>query len=167
MPLQKIIQHFPEYVDDGNAYAQLGFVYEKLGRIDDEVAMLDVLAAQSARATHAFERLMRIGYDEENWERCLANAQRLIDVNPTLREPYRLMATAAEKLGQPNRAVFAHYRLLNMQPEDPAATHYHLARLQKKSAPATAKRHVLEALAEAPRYREAHLLLRELRSGDS
>ena len=166
-PLKKIIADFPEYVDDGNAYAQLGYVYNQLNQTNEEIAVLETLAENSARATDAFARLMRLGQEQQIWDRCLVNAQRLIDVNPTLTEPYRAMAIAAEKVNQPERAIFAYRRLLEMKPEDPAATHYNLARLLKALAPAEAKQHVLLALAEAPRYREAHQLLRELTSGDS
>ena len=166
-PLEKIIKHFPEYVDEGNAYAQLGFVYQKLGRTEDEIKVLEILTENSARAITAFKRLMELSADEKNWQRCLLNAQRLIDVNPTLTEPYRQMARSAENIDQPERAIFAYERLLRLQPEDPAATHYQLARLLKEKDSARAKRHVLQALAEAPRYREAHRLLRELTKGDS
>ncbi|HUV65948.1 MAG TPA: hypothetical protein VMW24_18785, partial [Sedimentisphaerales bacterium] len=49
--------------------------------------------------------------------------------------------------------------LLLLDPADPADIHYRLARLLEHKDPAEAKRHVLLALAEAPRFREAHRLL--------
>jgi hypothetical protein len=42
---------------------------------------------------------------------------------------------------------------------DPADINYRLAKLYQDQDPGTAKRYVLEALADAPRFRQAHRLL--------
>jgi hypothetical protein len=46
-----------------------------------------------------------------------------------------------------------------LDPADPADVNYRLGRLLLAKDPAGAKRHVLLALAEAPRFRQAHRLL--------
>ena len=60
------------------------------------------------------------------------------------------------------RAIEAYRRLLFLEPTDPADVNYRLARLLQDRDPALAKRHLLEALAEAPRFREAHRLLSKM-----
>jgi hypothetical protein len=49
-----------------------------------------------------------------------------------------------------------------MKPADPADVHFKLGRLLHQRADPEAKRHVLLALEEAPRFRAAHELLLEI-----
>ena len=83
-------------------------------------------------------------------------------MNPFAAIPYRLLASAAEELDQPEVAIKALETLLKLQPLNPAELHFQVARLRKTSEPALAKRHLLLALEDAPRYRDAHRLLLEL-----
>ena len=54
-----------------------------------------------------------------------------------------------------------------MEPADPAEVHYRLARLLHEAGDASAKRHVLMALEEAPRFQQAlELLLKMDRETD-
>ena len=46
-----------------------------------------------------------------------------------------------------------------LDPDDPAEAHFHLARLLKAEKKDKARRHLLMALEEAPRFRQAHQLL--------
>jgi hypothetical protein len=56
--------------------------------------------------------------------------------------------------------------MLLLDPPDPAEVHFRLARLLRKAGDPAAKRHVLQALEEAPRFRDAHRLLLEI-AGDA
>jgi hypothetical protein len=58
--------------------------------------------------------------------------------------------------------VRAYERLLLLEPADQADTRYRLARLLRARDPRAAKRHLLDALAEAPRLRPGLELLLEL-----
>jgi tetratricopeptide (TPR) repeat protein len=73
-----------------------------------------------------------------------------------------LLAQSAEAEGRDVEAITANRILLRLDPPDPAETHYRLARLLKKQNDPEAKRQVLQALEEAPRYRDALRLLREV-----
>jgi hypothetical protein len=53
---------------------------------------------------------------------------------------------------------------LKLDPPDAAGAHYQLARLLYRTGHPAAKRHLLQALEEAPRFREAHKLLLEMTS---
>jgi hypothetical protein len=74
-------------------------------------------------------------------------------------QPYRCLAEAHEHLGQDRESIDAWETLLLMEPPDPASVHYRLAALLHKTGEPGAKRHVLQALEEAPRFRDAHRLL--------
>src|SRR5205823_9711693 len=90
------------------------------------------------------------------------NAKRFLAVNPLLAEPYQYSARAREALGDGPPAIEAYQTLLLLHPADPADAHFHLARLLHQTGDPAAKRHVLQALEEAPRFREAHRLLLEI-----
>ena len=55
--------------------------------------------------------------------------------------------------------------LLALDSADSREAHYHLAALLKADDVPRAKRHLLQALEEAPRFRDAQRLLLELNSG--
>ena len=69
------------------------------------------------------------------------------------------LGRANEELGRDEQAIESYKRLLLLDPADPAEINYRLGRLLLTKDPAAAKRHILMALAEAPRFREAHRLL--------
>ena len=81
---------------------------------------------------------------------------------PMLGEVHRLMAQAAQALERPDQAVESYENVLALDPADPAQVHYQLARLLADTDATQARRHVLEALADAPRFRDAHQLLLQL-----
>ena len=81
------------------------------------------------------------------------------------------MGRANEELGHNEQAIDSCRRLLLLDPADPADINYRLAKLFQDQDPGTAKRYVLEALADAPRFRQGHRLLLKIisdtRSGSS
>jgi len=83
-------------------------------------------------------------------------------VNPLLLQPYRHLARADEELGKASAAIRANETLLLLDPPDPADVHFHLAKLMRQTGDARAKRQVLQALEEAPRFRDAQRLLLEI-----
>jgi len=93
----------------------------------------------------------------------LTNAQRYLAVNPLVPLPYRFLAQASEAAGDGQTAIEAYRALVALDPPDPADVHFHLARLLHRERGPEARQHVLEALEEAPRFREALLLLRQMR----
>ena len=91
------------------------------------------------------------------------NAGRFLAVNPLVPQPYRMLARASEALGKPDPAIRSYQRLLLLDPPDPADVHYHLAKLfRQQGDAAAAKRQVLQALEEAPRFPDALRLLLEI-----
>lgn len=161
-PLQTLIQLFPENTENDNAYTLLAAVHRKLGETQSERAVLIQLAARSADAMDACLRLMELGAEARDWQAVMQAGERFLAVNPLLPQPYRLLARAWEELGQPRRAIEACRIQLKLDPADPAEVHYHLARLLHQQRDPAAERHALQALEEAPRFRDAHRLLLEI-----
>ena len=117
-----------------------------------------------ATAQDAYLRLMELAETAQDWKAVTQNAERFLAVNPLLPQPYRFLGRASEALGDTSQAIGAYEKILLLDPPDPAAVHFRLATLLHNRNDPAAKRHTLQALEEAPRFREAHRLLLELAS---
>jgi len=162
-PLRKLIALYPDYVGEGNAYELLAQVHRGLGESDQEIRVLAELATRSADAASAYERLTEVGTERQDWSQVVANGDRYLAVYPMLGSVHWRLGQAHEALGQDERAIESYQRLLWLEPSDPVEVHYRLARLLRPRDAAAAKKHVLEALADAPRFRQGHRLLLEIR----
>ena len=139
-------------------------MHRELKEADAERETLSRLATLDADATDAFLRLMELSRNARDWPAVAENAERFLAVNPLLPQPYRYLARASVELGRTNAAIQSYQKLLLLDPPDPAEVHLALARLLRQAGDPGAKRHVLQALEEAPRFREAHRLLLEINS---
>jgi len=167
VPLKKLVELYPDQHDEDGAYAMLALVHRELGEADAEFALLAKLADLASDATDAFLRLMQICADRRDWDKLFDYATRFEAVDPLRPEPHRFKARAAEALGRNNEAIVAYRSLLELQPADPADVHFKLGRILHQRGDPEAKRHVLLALEEAPRFRAAHELLLEIVAGSS
>jgi len=161
-PLRKLISLYPEDVGEDNAYTLLAQVYRHLGETEQEIQVLTELATRSADARKAYERLTEIGIEQANWQQVVENAEKYLAVYPMLGAVHWRLGKAHEALGQAEQAIASYRRLLVLEPSDPVEVHYRLARLLQPRDAVAAKRHILEALADAPRFRQGHRLLLEL-----
>jgi len=161
-PLQKLISLYPKYADKDNAYQLLAAVHRNLSETAQEAETLNTLAGLSSDAADAYSRLMEIGTEQKNWTQVVENGARYLAVYPMLSATYGRLGRANEELGRTEPAVQSYQHLLLLDPSDPVDVHYRLARLLQQRDPVAAKRHVLEALADAPRFREGHKLLLQM-----
>jgi len=161
-PLKKLISMYPQYAGEDNAYRILAEAHRNLDETEQEREALGKLAGLSSDAVLAFDRLMQIDTERENWRQVVAAGEKYLAVYPLTAGTYSQMGRANQELGRSDEAVESYRRLLLLDPADPADVNYRLALLLRPSDPATAKRHVLEALADAPRFRQAHRLLLEI-----
>jgi tetratricopeptide (TPR) repeat protein len=159
IPLQKLIDLYPDQRNAEGAYAMLARVHRELGESDAEIAMLNKVAELNSNAPDAFERLMQIAAERKDWQGVLDNAARYSGVNPLSLAPHRYEAEAREALGENPAAIAAYRALMDLGPPDPAEIHYRLARLLHDTGDPAAKREVLLALEDAPRFRAALDLL--------
>ncbi len=162
-PLQQLIKHYPGDVSAGNALEMLATVHRELKATDLEEATLKRLVELDADAVDALARLMTIYNDREDWPALWETAQRMLAVDPLRRALHVHLSRAAEELGKNEAAIAAYKAVLQLDPIDPARAHFRLAQLlqQQGDLPA-ARRQVLMALEEAPRYRAALRTLLEI-----
>ncbi len=154
---------YPQDTSSGNALAMLAELYRRNEDIEKEREVLEKLAELDDDAVDAYIRLMELHSVREDWAAVRVNAKRLLAVNPLLPVGHEMLGTAAEYLEQYGEVASSLAASLEMNPVDPAGIHFRLAQsLHRDSQPMEAKRHVLMALEEAPRYRAAQKLLLEL-----
>jgi tetratricopeptide (TPR) repeat protein len=161
-PLEKLIALYPRYSGDDNAYRLLAEAHRQLAETELEKNVLSKLARISSDASYAYGRLIEIAMDEEDWQSVVKYGEKSMAVYPMLAQLHWQMGRANEELSRDERAIASYQRLLLLDPSDPADVNYRLGRLLQHKDPAGAKKHVLTALAEAPRFREAHRLLLKL-----
>ncbi len=141
----------------------LGTVYERSNQPEQEQKILAELISVSSDALPALRRLGDMATQDEDWDQVLEYTDQILAIQPLLPGVHVLIAEAAEKLNRPQQVVDALRALSAMDPVDPAGIDYRLAKalvdLQQYDQ---AKHHVLRALDEAPRYRDAHRLLLEI-----
>lgn len=146
----------------------LAVTQRNLNETNAELSTLKRLAERDSEFVELYTRLIELSRQQQDWRPTMQYAERLLAVNPLISLPYRALAEAGMKLNQRDQAVYALRRLLLLDPADPADVHFQLARLLHERGDATneARLQVLQALEEAPRYRDAQkLLLQIVQSG--
>ncbi len=162
-PLEQMIDLFPNNADNSSTYEMLAMVYRKLDQPEKEREVLESLATLDSDNLEAYRRLIEMAQARQDWEAVRLNANRFLAVNPLLRHPHQSLAQSAEKLESVDDSIRSYRALLNFETTDFAETHYRLAvQLKKKKDFVAARRQVLLALEEAPRYRAAHQLYLEI-----
>jgi tetratricopeptide (TPR) repeat protein len=162
-PLKKSAALYPTYGEPGGPWVLLAAAYREAGDGKSEREMLEKHLSLNAEAVEPRIRLMDLAAGEKDWKAVGDVASQLLGINPLIATPHRYAAMAAEALGDRAKAIEARRTLLMLDPLDKADHHYRLAKLlaEDNQLPA-AKREVLQALEDAPRFREAHQLLLEL-----
>jgi tetratricopeptide (TPR) repeat protein len=161
-PLNKLLELYPESVGPDNPYALLAEAERGLGETKEEHETLTKLARLSADSLEAYQRLMELDTDAGDWKGVTQNVERFLAVNPLVPQPYRFLARACEETGRAPDAIRAYRTLLLLDPPDPADLHFRLSKLLYQTGDPEAKRQVLQALEEAPRFRDAHKLLLQI-----
>lgn len=160
---KRLAELFPDYCGAGNGYVMQARAYRRLGDIASEREALEAWARRSSDAVEAFERLAELADEAGEWDALELNARRMIAVNPLTPAPHRALAKAAEQLGHIDDAIAAQQALLEFETTDPVDAHYRLSRLLvERGDKEGARRQVLKALEDAPRFLDAHRLLLEL-----
>ncbi|MBT3596800.1 MAG: hypothetical protein HN505_12585, partial [Verrucomicrobia bacterium] len=165
--LDQLIEAYPDQRGAGGALYLAAVVAKQQNDTEKEMRLLEELASIDGDITDAYLRLMQLALENEDWKALRRNAERYMAVNPLVARPYEALAVACSALGDTERAIKARQTVLKLNPIDPALAHYQLARLLHDEGSPDAKRHLLQALEEAPRYREAQQLLLSLIKGSS
>jgi tetratricopeptide (TPR) repeat protein len=160
--LEKSIQIYPGQSGTSSAYQTLSSIYQDQGNLEAERRILELWARHDGEATEALLRLVEMSLTEKDFKSALRYAQLLLEINPLHPLPHRASAESYELEGKSFDAVTAFQTVLKLNPADRAEVHYRLARLFQKHKDPEARRHILLALEEAPRFRAAHSLFLEI-----
>lgn len=156
----QLIGLLPEDTSGQSGYQLKVEALRELKREDEEITVLRYIAEHESGAMPVFLRLIEEDASRQDWAALQINAERAIALNPFLRSPQQALAEAAEAQGRSEEAITAYRRILVLDPATAAQTHFRLAKLLHESNAEEAKKHLLDALALAPRFREGHALLR-------
>jgi tetratricopeptide (TPR) repeat protein len=160
--LQTLVDAYPDCVGADSAYRMLAAAHHALGETNLEREVLERFAARDDEAQDAYGRLMELGVANKDWPSVETNALRYLAVNPLVPTPYRYLAQASEQTKNAKNGISAYRAILELDPPDLAETHFRLAQLLHRGGDSSARRHVLQALEEAPRYPAALQLLLEI-----
>lgn len=158
---EALIQLYPDYAGPESGYELKARAYRGLEKPEKEAAALEKLAKKSAEAYPAYARLLELNFDSKDWPAVKENADRAQAINPFHKPLHYCRGCAHQALGEDSQAISAFEKTLSLGPANPSEVRYRLATLLKSKQPKNAKRHLLDALADSPRYREAHALLLE------
>ena len=180
-PLKKLIRMFRLYtVPDSvyqmrakvyrelkSRYSECQILYETIGLEGDNLSaclrlieLLNMPLSELSSADQISFRVGRLGRIKELV--ILQAAEIALTINPLLPQPHRELARISEGMEETEKAIDAYRALLAIGPADLAEIHYRLALLLQQQNDPQAKRHVLSALEQAPRFRAAHQLLLEI-----
>ena len=160
--LEEIISESGYIPGEENAHGLLGYVYEQLGEVEKERAILEAIAANEAHRLDPIERLLTIALGQDDPPNVVKWANAWIAINPMAIEPWRALFATHARFQYQSPAIAAGNTLLTLDPPEIAKVHYTLALQYLRSDPQTARRHTLMALEEAPRFRSAYELLDEI-----
>jgi tetratricopeptide (TPR) repeat protein len=147
----------------GGVLEMLAPIYRNLNQQEDEVETLKKTVSLCSNALPALRRLTELSTTAGDWESVRQYSQKILAINPMLFYGQESAARAAEELDEPNNALPALMAQLQLDPIDPAELNYRVARAHHGLGQRDdARRFVLAALDEAPRYRDAHRLLLQL-----
>lgn len=162
-PLQRLVALYPQQKGSDAAYRPLVAALRALNDPTGEREVLKRWVEVDDEATDAYLRLMELAAADKDWPTVARNAERYLAVNPLVPPPYRYLAQAAAATSNDSGAVVAWRTLLQLDVPERADGHYQLAQLlHKRGDDDEARRHVLLALEETPRYRAALQLLLDL-----
>lgn len=147
-----------------NAHWPLSQSYQAIGDTEKESAILKDMVRHEGNKLAPVTRLLELARDSGSSNEILQWSSAWLAINPMAETPWRSFLKSSKALDLTPEAIEAASALLALDAPDKPALNYQLAQLNHSSAPTVAKRHVLEALEEAPRFVEAYRLLKDLQA---
>ena len=162
--LKRLIEVAPDDDSIDGPRPMLAGVYRRNEQPEQEAAILNEHLLRTADDLEAALRLQELCETANQPERVVELGQTIVAIDPFLVTAIQRTLKAAESLQQTEVAVNQLTSLLQLQPDDAARLHFRIAKMLRKTDQNQSQRHVLLALENAPRFREAHQLLLELKS---
>ena len=143
---EQVIKAATDNREDFNPYKVLADASKGLSDLPGERAALLKLYSLDANRSEEAARLLKMPGSTAK------DADRMLETNPFQDQAYRTLA-------KENSSQKAYESLLALEPRDATRLHYELAVILQKSDPKAARRHVLQALEDNPRFKLALDLL--------
>ncbi len=160
--LKELIKLFPQDPNSSGARPLLARVYEMQKKPDLQMQVLAEHLQHTDDDIESAIKLLALQVEAGNWNDAVSTGKLVTAIDPLQPEALRHIFTAAMEIQDEPTALRALAGLLELAPADAARTHYQIATILLGEDDTQAKRHVLLALEQAPRYRDAHKLLLEL-----
>ncbi|MEO6002344.1 MAG: tetratricopeptide repeat protein [Opitutus sp.] len=145
-----------------NLHALLARACAGAGDVAAETAALRTIAAHESDSLSAVSRLLEVERTANNWSGVAQWANAWLAINPLAPSPWRALLDAGEHAEDHASAAHAGEILLRLDPPDIAAVHLRVAQQLQSTDANRARRHALQALEEAPRFRAAYEVLAAL-----
>ena len=164
--LESLAAAYPGEKGAANPLWLLAVTERNLNETNAELTTLQKFAVRESDFVDLYARLIELSEAQKDWPAVTKYASRLVAINPLISLPYRALAEAGVASGNRGQAITAYRKLLLLDPPDPSEVHFQLARLlhARGDSEAEAERQVLQALEDAPRYRDAQHLLLEIKA---
>ncbi len=156
---RRLVAVFPSDVESGCGHEVAALACRGMKETVGEAAAYRAWARAAGDAVPAFQRLMVLDASAKDWAALEQSARWMLAVNPLSKEPHEALAAALENQQRVEEAAGSLRKLQVLGPDNPADTNFRLARLLKDEDRDASRRYVLDALADAPRHREALALL--------
>lgn len=161
--LEKLLDLFPKESPDPETLEQLAFVHGRLQQVEEQRQVLRTLLQTQSAGFASTLRLIELDRAARDWHALVRSATRALEINPLVPAPHEALVEAHEQLHQEAQSASSLRALAVMDPVDPAALFLRTANAFAAAGDRiSAKRHVLLALEQAPRYRQAQELLLKL-----
>lgn len=165
--LESLTSHGTYFPGAEGPHRLLAEVYRALGDAAAERRALEEIVRHEGDALEPVMRLHELARARGDTTDEITTAEHWLAIQPLAEIPWRALLAAHETAHDPRAAADAGLALLALEPADRAALHHRIARQLRAIDPAEARRHVLLALEEAPRFRAAYELLDQLPTGDA
>ena len=163
---EKMQTQWPDDARTTGVYAKLAMIHQRLEQIDQEREALVSLVERSSDAFDALSRLCELDETRKDWESLAKWSERLHAIQPIRFDVQQRRAMSHELIGKHATASDAWLACLELDPLDYAWMHYKAAEnLKYTGRDSDAKRQVLMALEESPRFSDALRLLLQLQKG--
>jgi tetratricopeptide (TPR) repeat protein len=159
---EKLTKILPGNQSSSIGHTLLARIYHRLEQTDNQRQALVEIENRTSDSLDVLLQLIEIDLQKNDSKSVLAWCNRVLEIDPMRSSVHETRAAAAESLERWSEAVNSLKAIIALDPIDAAVIHYRLAvsllALDKNDE---AKRHLLMALEESPRYREALALLLE------
>lgn len=145
-----------------NPYLLLAEICGQLKDAAGEKAALLTVAAHEGDSMPAAGRLLEIAQSEQDWPNVIKWGEAVLAIHPMAATAWRALLDGHEQRGENAPGIDAGLALITLEEPDLASLNFRVAKMMQSTDVDGARRHVLEALEDAPRFRAAFDLLAAL-----